>query len=52
MKPILISADGEVSKLTKKYNVGLTSPAENFKLLSKNILELNKNYKSKKKNIN
>ena len=41
-KPILVSANGEVSKLTNINKVGLTSPAENFLKLSKNIIKLYK----------
>lgn len=41
-KPLLVSADGEVSRMTKKYAVGLTSPSENYQVLSKNIIKLYK----------
>ena len=41
-KPILVSANGEVSKLTNINKVGLTSPAENFLKLSNNIIKLYK----------
>ncbi len=48
--PILVSANGEVSKLTKIKKVGLTSPAENFLRLKENILKLYKlNIKELKK---
>tara|TARA_B100001250_G_C19736770_1_gene761112 strand:+ start:121 stop:1335 length:1215 start_codon:yes stop_codon:yes gene_type:complete len=48
-KPILVSANGEVAKLTRKNNVGFTSPAENSKKLKDNIVKL---YKLNTKQIN
>ena len=50
-KPILVSANGEVSKLTKINKVGLTSPAENFLKLSKNIIKLYKMSSNETKKI-
>jgi len=41
-KPIIISADGEVANIAKRNNVGLTSPAENYFKLKKNIIHLSK----------
>ena len=55
-KPILISADGEVNKLIKKNKCGLVSPAEDYKILKKNIFKLfksrNNNQKYKLNAIN
>ncbi len=55
-KPILVSANGEVAKLTRKNNVGFTSPAENSKKLKDNIVKLyklnTKQIKKIKKNCN
>ena len=39
-KPILISADGEVAKLTKKNQIGLIANAENSEKLKENIIKL------------
>ena len=44
-KPILISANGEVSRLAKKNKVGLVSNAENSKKLVENIKKVS-NFKS------
>ena len=41
-KPILISANGEVSRLAKKNKVGLVSNAENSKKLAENIINVSK----------
>lgn len=39
-KPILVSANGEVSKLTRNNKVGFTSPSENSNKLLQNIIKL------------
>ena len=41
-KPIIVSADGEVAKLTRINNVGLVSVSENSKKLAENILKISK----------
>jgi|TARA_Y100000389_G_scaffold203932_1_gene254161 glycosyltransferase involved in cell wall biosynthesis len=41
-KPIIVSADGEVAKLTKKNKVGLVSNSENPKKLAANIIKISK----------
>ena len=41
-KPVLISANGEVSRLAKKNKVGLVSIAENSKKLAENIINVSK----------
>ena len=51
-KPILISADGEVAKLTKNNGVGLISKSENAEQLKNNIIKLKKFSKIKLKRIN
>ena len=51
-KPILISADGEVAKLTKNNGVGLISKSENAEQLKNNIIKLKKLSKIKLKRIN
>lgn len=51
-KPILISADGEVAKLTKTNGVGLISKSENAEKLKNNIIKLKKFSKIKLKRIN
>ena len=51
-KPILISADGEVAKLTKTNGVGLISKSENAEKLKNNIIKLKKFSKIKIKRIN
>ena len=49
-KPILVSANGEVARLTKKNKVGLISPAENSQKLKHNIISLSKlNFKKIRK---
>ena len=40
--PIIVSADGEVAKLTKKNKVGLVSNSENSKRLAANIIKISK----------
>ena len=53
-KPLLVAADGEVSRLTKLHNVGFCSPSEHAKKLSINIQMLfrqkNNYYQKVKKN--
>ena len=41
-KPILVSANGEVAKLTNKKKVGLVSKSENSDELKKNIIQITK----------
>ena len=41
-KPILIAANGEVNRIVKKENLGLTTSSGNYKGLYKNILKLKK----------
>ena len=40
--PIIVSADGEVARLTKKYKVGVISNSENSKKLAENIIKISK----------
>ena len=48
-KPIIASANGEVSKIIKKQKIGFAGKAEDSELLKKNILKLFLNKKSLKK---
>lgn len=50
--PIIVSANGEVAKLTKKMRVGLISKSEDADQLKNNIIKITKLNKNKIKKIN